>query len=92
VADPGALLVEEAHRLNITVVPWPVLQSLLIALMASGLKWPAIFIQWIFGRVKPHERGQGSGSLKRSETEINPRSLLKHLTGIISFLRLYCLI
>lgn len=37
VADPGALLVREAHRLKIRVVPLVGPSSLLLALMASGL-------------------------------------------------------
>ena len=37
VADPGALVVREAHRLNIRVVPLVGPSSLLLALMASGL-------------------------------------------------------
>jgi 16S rRNA (cytidine1402-2'-O)-methyltransferase len=37
VADPGALIVAAAHRLNIAVVPCVGPSSLLLALMASGL-------------------------------------------------------
>ncbi len=37
VADPGAMLVREAHRLNIRVAPLVGPSSLLLALMASGL-------------------------------------------------------
>ena len=37
VADPGALLVEAAHRLGIEVVPLVGPSSLLLGLMASGL-------------------------------------------------------
>jgi 16S rRNA (cytidine1402-2'-O)-methyltransferase len=37
VADPGSLLVREAHRLNITVIPLTGPSSLMLALMASGL-------------------------------------------------------
>ena len=37
VADPGALVVREAHRLDIPVVPLSGPSSLLMALMASGL-------------------------------------------------------
>ena len=37
VADPGALLVAEAHRLNVRVVPLSGPSSLLMALMSSGL-------------------------------------------------------
>jgi 16S rRNA (cytidine1402-2'-O)-methyltransferase len=37
VADPGALLVQAAHRLGITVLPLPGASSLLLALAASGL-------------------------------------------------------
>ena len=37
VADPGALVVAEAHRMGIRVVPFVGPSSLLLALMASGL-------------------------------------------------------
>jgi len=37
VADPGAMLVREAYRLNITVIPLAGPSSLMLALMASGL-------------------------------------------------------
>ena len=36
VADPGALIVEKAHRMNIKVVPLVGPSSILLALMASG--------------------------------------------------------
>ena len=38
VADPGALLVAEAHRRGVTVVPCVGPSSILLALMASGLE------------------------------------------------------
>jgi len=37
VADPGALLVQAAHRLGVAVLPLPGASSLLLALAASGL-------------------------------------------------------
>lgn len=37
IADPGALLVEEAYKLNIRVIPLAGPSSILMALMASGL-------------------------------------------------------
>lgn len=37
VADPGALVVNEAHKLNIKVIPWVGPSSILLGLMASGL-------------------------------------------------------
>lgn len=37
VADPGALVVNEAHKLNIKIVPWVGPSSILLGLMASGL-------------------------------------------------------
>lgn len=37
VADPGAALVEEAHKLGITVIPLVGPSSVILALMASGL-------------------------------------------------------
>lgn len=37
VADPGALVVYEAHKLNIQVIPWVGPSSILLGVMASGL-------------------------------------------------------
>ncbi|WP_445623213.1 hypothetical protein [Lactiplantibacillus plantarum] len=37
VADPGAKVVDAAHRLGITVKPWVGPSSILLGLMASGL-------------------------------------------------------
>jgi 16S rRNA (cytidine1402-2'-O)-methyltransferase len=39
VADPGALLVQEAHRMSFPVVPLSGPSSLMLALMASGLNF-----------------------------------------------------
>ena len=36
VADPGASVVEQAHRMNLPVIPLPGPSSILLALMASG--------------------------------------------------------
>ena len=69
VADPGALLVEEAHRTNITVVPLAGPSSLLIALMASGLNGQQFSFNGYLP-VKPHERSPRIRFFeKRSETE-----------------------
>ncbi|NEN75612.1 SAM-dependent methyltransferase [Pelistega sp. NLN82] len=37
VADPGALVAREAHRMGIQVIPWVGPSSILLGLMASGL-------------------------------------------------------
>jgi len=69
VADPGALLVQEAHRLNIKVVPLAGPSSLLIALMASGLNGQQFSFNGYLP-VKPHERSSRIRFFeKRSETE-----------------------
>src|SRR5690554_3530866 len=38
VADPGAAVVAQAHRLGLRVVPWPGPSSIMLGLMASGLQ------------------------------------------------------
>lgn len=69
VADPGALLVEEAHRLNVRVVPLVGPSSLLLALMASGLNGQQFAFNGYLP-VKSHERTARIKHFeKRSETE-----------------------
>lgn len=38
VADPGAAVVAQAHRIGLRVIPWPGPSSIMLGLMASGLQ------------------------------------------------------
>lgn len=57
VADPGALVVAEAHRLDAMVIPLVGPSSLLLALMASGMNGQAFAFNGYLP-VKAPERGQ----------------------------------
>ncbi|MBK7964548.1 MAG: hypothetical protein IPK10_04095 [Bacteroidetes bacterium] len=48
VADPGALVVAEAHRMGVKVVPLVGPSSLLLALMASGLEGQRFLFSWVY--------------------------------------------
>jgi len=69
VADPGALLVEEAFRLNIRVIPLAGPSSLILALMASGLNGQ----QFAFNGYLPVKSQERNARIrfyeKRSESE-----------------------
>ncbi len=69
VADPGAMLAAEAHRLNIQVVPLVGPSSLLLALMASGLNGQ----QFAFNGYLPVKSNERIARIryfeKRSESE-----------------------
>jgi 16S rRNA (cytidine1402-2'-O)-methyltransferase len=69
VADPGALLVEEAFRLNIRVIPLAGPSSIILALMASGLNGQ----QFAFNGYLPVKSIERNARIKffekRSETE-----------------------
>jgi 16S rRNA (cytidine1402-2'-O)-methyltransferase len=65
VADPGALVVREAHRLGIKVVPLVGPSSILLALMASGLQGQ----RFAFHGYLPVEEARLIVELKRLETE-----------------------
>ncbi|GCD77382.1 S-adenosylmethionine-dependent methyltransferase [Thermaurantimonas aggregans] len=74
VADPGSLLVMEAHRRNIEVVPLVGPSSLLLALMASGLNGQNYaFVGYL--PVDKHER-------RRKIKELEARSLKDKTTFI----------
>ncbi len=69
VADPGALLVKEAHRLKLRVIPLSGPSSLMIALMASGLNGQNFAFNGYLP-VKPAERlSRIRHYEKRSEAE-----------------------
>ncbi len=63
VADPGALVVEQAHRLGIAVVALPGASSLLLALAASGLNGQS----FAFAGYLPTEGTQRAGRIRELE-------------------------
>ncbi len=65
VADPGALVAAQAHRLGIRVQPWTGPSSLLLALMASGLDGQ----RFAFHGYAPVEPGERAKRLKQWEAE-----------------------
>jgi len=65
VADPGALLVAQAHREGITVVPLVGPSSLLLALMASGMNGQG----FAFHGYLPVGRDKRAHTIQRVETE-----------------------
>ena len=67
VADPGALVVEVAHRRGIKVVPLVGPSSILLALMASGLNGQSFAFNGYLP-VKPPERAKALKALERKAT------------------------
>ena len=67
VADPGALVVEVAHRRGIKVVPLVGPSSILLALMASGLNGQSFAFNGYLP-VKPPERAKALEALERKAT------------------------
>jgi 16S rRNA (cytidine1402-2'-O)-methyltransferase len=65
IADPGAALVREAHRLGLRVVPLVGPSSLLLALMASGLNGQ----QFAFHGYLPIEKAPRVAAIKTLERE-----------------------
>ncbi|OGX85495.1 SAM-dependent methyltransferase [Hymenobacter glacialis] len=65
IADPGAALVREAHRLGLRVVPLVGPSSLLLALMASGLNGQ----QFAFHGYLPIEKAPRIAAIKTLERE-----------------------
>lgn len=55
VADPGALVVAQAHQMGIRVVPWVGPSSIMLGLMASGLQGQRFAFHG-YAPVKPHDR------------------------------------
>ena len=64
VADPGALVVEAAHRRGIRVVPLVGPSSILMSIMASGLNGQSFAFNGYLP-VKPPERGKAIKALER---------------------------
>ncbi len=69
IADPGAALAAEAHRLGVAVRPLVGPSSLLLALMASGLNGQ----QFAFHGYLPIERSDRTFTIKRLEQESQQR-------------------
>ena len=65
VADPGALAVQAAHDMNMTVRPWVGPSSILLGLMASGLSGQS----FAFHGYAPIETGERSKTLKAWEAQ-----------------------
>lgn len=65
IADPGAALAHEAHRLGLRVVPLVGPSSLLLALMASGLNGQ----QFAFHGYLPIEKAPRAAAIKQLERE-----------------------
>lgn len=70
IADPGAALAAEAHRLGLRVVPLVGPSSLLLALMASGLNGQ----QFAFHGYLPIEKGPRATAIKALEREAQQRN------------------
>ena len=70
IADPGAALAAEAHRLGLPVVPLVGPSSLLLALMASGLNGQ----QFTFHGYLPIEKGPRATAIKALEREAQQRN------------------
>ncbi|MGA0583554.1 MAG: SAM-dependent methyltransferase [Castellaniella sp.] len=74
VADPGALVVAQAHAAGIRVVPWTGPSSIMLGLMASGLQGQRFAFHG-YAPVKAHERDAQlraweSASHKQRQTQI----------------------
>ncbi|MCC3155728.1 SAM-dependent methyltransferase [Hymenobacter sp. 15J16-1T3B] len=65
IADPGALLAREAHRVGIRVVPLVGPSSLLLALMGSGMNGQS----FAFHGYLPIERAKRTAALKQLERQ-----------------------
>lgn len=57
VADPGALVANEAHKMGIRVIPWVGPSSILLGLMASGLDGQRFTFHG-YAPVQPQERAK----------------------------------
>ena len=69
IADPGAALAREAHRLGLRVVPLVGPSSLLLALMASGLEGQ----RFAFHGYLPIEKAPRAAAIKTLEREAQQR-------------------
>lgn len=74
VADPGAAVVAQAHKMQMRVIPWTGPSSIMLGLMASGLQGQRFAFHG-YAPVKPAERDKQlkqweSISHKQSQTQI----------------------
>ncbi|MER1966184.1 SAM-dependent methyltransferase [Castellaniella sp. GW247-6E4] len=74
VADPGAAVVAQAHRMGLRVLPWTGPSSIMLGLMASGLQGQRFAFHG-YAPVKPGERDAQlraweSASHKQQQTQI----------------------
>ena len=72
IADPGALLAREAHRVGVRVVPLVGPSSLLLALMGSGLNGQS----FAFHGYLPIERNKRVAALKQLERQAQQQTQL----------------
>lgn len=74
IADPGSLLVDAAHKLNISVVPLIGPSSILLALMASGFNGQSFAFKGYLHREKPERarelKEMESLSIRTGQTQI----------------------
>jgi len=67
IADPGARIVHQAHRLNARVIPIPGASSIFLALAASGFNGQ----QFCFHGYLPIQKGKLKNSIKTLESRVN---------------------
>lgn len=75
VADPGALLVELAHRKGVEVVPMVGPSSLMMALMASGLNGQC-FAFTGYLPVKPEARRSALSALEKASSKLSQSEII----------------
>lgn len=75
VADPGAKVVDAAHRLGITVKPWVGPSSILLGLMASGLDGQRFAFHG-YAPVDPGERAKQLKAWEQHSAKHNQTQLL----------------
>ncbi len=75
VADPGARVVAQAHRLGLSVRPWTGPSSLLLGLMASGLDGQR-FVFHGYAPIKPAERAARLRQWEQQSTREHQTQLL----------------
>lgn len=74
VADPGAMIVQMAHDLNIEVIPLVGPSSILLALMASGMNGQSFTFQGYLSP-KPHELAKDLKRLEHTSTRFRQTQL-----------------
>ncbi len=75
VADPGALLVEQCHRVGIEVVPLSGPSSLMMALMSSGLNGQSFAFRGYLS-AKSEERKNEIRSLEKTSAQLSQTQIL----------------